>query len=135
MSAPKRPWPPAGAALGPRPRRDHPAPPGENPGQHRRSQPASRRVPHLIYGNTDARAAVADAIAQADEQRTRILDAQDDEREATWRDRALNAEDALKAAHHEIGAQRARIGELLGQVRDLQSEWTEIGRASCRERV
>ena len=54
-----------------------------------------------------------------------ILGAQDDEREATWRERALNAEDALKAAHAEILAQRTRIGELLGQVRDLQSEWTE----------
>ena len=79
----------------------------------------------FIYSNPDARAAVADAISQAGEQRTRILDAQDDEREATWRERALNAEDALKAAHHEITVQRARIGELLGQVRDLQSEWTE----------
>ena len=79
----------------------------------------------FIYGNPDARAAVADAIAAAGEQRTRILDAQDGEREATWRERALNAEDALKAAHREISTQRTRIGELLGQVRDLQSEWTE----------
>lgn len=79
----------------------------------------------FIYGNPDARATVAAAIAAAGEQRTRILDAQGDEREATWRERALNAEDALKAAHHEITAQRTRIGELLGQVRDLQSEWTE----------
>ena len=79
----------------------------------------------FIYGNPAARAAVADAIAAAGEQRTRILDAQDDEREATWRERALNAEDALKAAHREISTQRTRIGELLGQVRDLQSEWTE----------
>lgn len=79
----------------------------------------------FIYSNPDARAAVADAISAAGEQRTRILDARDDEREATWRERALNAEDALKAAHHEITAQRTRIGELLGQVRDLQSEWTE----------
>jgi CubicO group peptidase (beta-lactamase class C family) len=79
----------------------------------------------FIYGNPDARAAVAAAIAQAGEHRTRILGARDDEREATWRERALNAEDALKAAHHEITVQRARIGELLGQVRDLQSEWTE----------
>ena len=88
----------------------------------------SRRVDvsrTFLYGNPDARAAVADAIAPASEQRTRILDAQDDEREATWRERALNAEDALKAAHAEILAQRTRIGELLGQVRDLQSEWTE----------
>jgi chromosome segregation ATPase len=79
----------------------------------------------FIYGNPDARAAVAAAIAQAGEQRSRILDAQDDEREATWRERALNAEDALKAAHAEILAQRTRIGKLLGQVRDLESEWTK----------
>ena len=79
----------------------------------------------FLYGNPDARAAVAAAIAQAGEQRSRILGAQDDEREATWRERALNAEGALKADHAEILAQRTRIGELLGQVRDLQSEWTE----------
>jgi Family of unknown function (DUF6262) len=79
----------------------------------------------FLYSNTGARAAVAGAIAQAGEQRTRILDAEDDEREATWRERALNAEDALKAAHSEILAQRTRIGELLGQVRDLQAEWTQ----------
>jgi Family of unknown function (DUF6262) len=79
----------------------------------------------FLYSNPDARAAVAAAIAQAGEQRTRILGAQDDEREATWRERALNAEDALKAACHEITAQRTRIGELLGQVRDIQAEWTQ----------
>ena len=45
--------------------------------------------------------------------------------EASWRERALNAEDALKAAHAEIIAQRTRIGELLGQIRDLESEWTQ----------
>ena len=78
----------------------------------------------FLYGNPDARAAVAGAISAVGEQRTRILDAQDDEREATWRERALNAEDAIKAAYNEITAQRTRIGELLGQVRDLQSEWT-----------
>lgn len=79
----------------------------------------------FLYGNPDARAAVAAAIAQAGEQRSRILAARDDEHEATWRERALNAEGALKAAHAEVLAQRTRIGELLGQVRDLQSEWTQ----------
>jgi chromosome segregation ATPase len=78
----------------------------------------------FLYSNPDARKAVAAAIVQAGEQRARILDAQDDDREATWRERALNAEDALKAAHAEILAQRTRIGELLGQVRDLEAEWT-----------
>lgn len=54
-----------------------------------------------------------------------MLADQDDEREATWRERALNAEAALKTAHTEILAQRTRIGELLGHIRDLQAEWTE----------
>jgi hypothetical protein len=38
---------------------------------------------------------------------------------------AQNSEDALKATHAEILQQRTRIGELIGQIRDLQAEWTE----------
>jgi small-conductance mechanosensitive channel len=79
----------------------------------------------FIYGNPEARAAVAAALAEAGERRVQLLDEQDAEREATWRERALNAEDALKAAHAEVTTQRARIGELLGQVRDLEAEWTK----------
>ena len=79
----------------------------------------------FLYGNPDARAAVATAITAAGERRVQLLAGQDDEQEATWRERALNAEDGLKAAHAEIIAQRARIGGLLGQVRDLESEWTK----------
>ncbi|MEC4019303.1 DUF6262 family protein [Streptomyces sp. H27-D2] len=79
----------------------------------------------FLYDNVEARAAVAAAMTQAGEQRSRTLAEQDDEREATWRERALNAEEALKAAYIEIGTQRNRIGELLGQIRDLQAEWTE----------
>jgi chromosome segregation ATPase len=79
----------------------------------------------FLYSNPDARAAVTDAIAQAGKHRSRMLADQDDEREATWRERALNAEDALKTAHTEILTQRARIGELLGQVRDLEAGWTQ----------
>ncbi|MCX5009568.1 hypothetical protein OG765_00965 [Streptomyces sp. NBC_00555] len=45
--------------------------------------------------------------------------------EASWRERALNAEDALKAANAEILAQREQIGDFLGQIKDLQTQWTE----------
>lgn len=44
---------------------------------------------------------------------------------ASWRERALNTEDALKAAHAEIRAQRARISQLLGQLRDAEHELTD----------
>ncbi|MBC9727062.1 hypothetical protein [Streptomyces sp. TRM68367] len=38
---------------------------------------------------------------------------------ASWRERALNTEEALKAAHAEIANQRERIAELLGQIAEL----------------
>ncbi|WP_103534747.1 DUF6262 family protein [Streptomyces sp. SM11] len=79
----------------------------------------------FLYDNPEARTAVASAMAEAGECRTRILADQDDKHEATWRERALNAEDALKTAQTEILAQRTHIGELLGQIRDLEAEWTE----------
>jgi septal ring factor EnvC (AmiA/AmiB activator) len=72
----------------------------------------------------DAKIAVAEAIQQAGDQPRRLITDADDSREATWRERALNAEDALKAAYAEILAQRNRIGELLGQIRDQEAEST-----------
>ncbi|MEU7897660.1 hypothetical protein AB0B45_32985 [Nonomuraea sp. NPDC049152] len=45
--------------------------------------------------------------------------------EASWRERALNAEGALSTAHREIDTQRDRIGLLLGQIRDLEADYTE----------
>ncbi|MGW0710205.1 DUF6262 family protein [Streptomyces sp. NPDC002643] len=79
----------------------------------------------FLYDNPDARAAIASAMTEAGERRSGMLVEKDDEREATWRERALNAEDGLKAAHAEIRTQRTSIGELLGQIRDLEAEWTE----------
>ncbi|MDX3641794.1 DUF6262 family protein [Streptomyces sp. MB09-02B] len=79
----------------------------------------------FLYDNPEARTAVAFAMAETGKHHGQLLADQADEREATWRERALNAEDALKAAHAEIVAQRTRIGELIGQVRDLEAEWTE----------
>jgi len=79
----------------------------------------------FLYQNPDARALVAKAAARDVDQRSRGLADQGDQQEAGWRERALNAEEALKAAHSEIGRQRARIGQLMGQVRDLEADWTQ----------
>lgn len=79
----------------------------------------------FLYENPEARSAVAAAIADTDERRGQALADLDNQHEAAWRERALNAEDALKATNAEILNQRTRIGELLGQIRDLESEWTE----------
>jgi chromosome segregation ATPase len=79
----------------------------------------------FLYANAETRAAVATAMTEAGDRRPHALADQTDEREATWRERALNAEDALKTAHTEILTQRTHIGELLGHIRDLQAEWTD----------
>ncbi|MGW2651712.1 DUF6262 family protein [Streptomyces sp. NPDC001393] len=42
-----------------------------------------------------------------------------------WKERALNAEDALAQAQREIRAQRTRIAELLGKIRDLEHDLPE----------
>jgi hypothetical protein len=52
--------------------------------------------------------------------RQQALHAADQAAELPWRERALNAEDALKTAHDEIRTQRTRIAELLGRIRDLE---------------
>jgi len=76
----------------------------------------------FLYDNPDARDLVTAAITRADGQRPNDTAAHDAQAEASWQQRALNAEQALKAAHTEIRTQRARIGELLGQLRDTQHE-------------
>ncbi|MFE9287925.1 DUF6262 family protein [Streptomyces olivaceus] len=79
----------------------------------------------FLYDNLEARATVATAMADDGDRRVRTLTEQDNERETSWRERALNAEEGLKAAQAEILAQRTRIGELLGEISDLEAEWIE----------
>ena len=79
----------------------------------------------FLYSNPEARALLADATAGTRARTAQDLAVRDAWQEAAWRERALNAEDALKTAHAEIVQQRERIGELLGQVRDLEAEWTQ----------
>lgn len=45
--------------------------------------------------------------------------------QTTWRERALNAESALKSANTEIRDHREHIDELLDQIRALEAESTE----------
>ena len=79
----------------------------------------------FLYSNPEARALLADATAGTRARTAQDLADRDARQEAAWRERALNAEDALKTAHAEIARQGERIGELLGQVRDLEADWTQ----------
>lgn len=82
----------------------------------------------FLYDNPAARQTIATAAAKAAGRRAEGHEAERQALEASWRERALNSEDALKAAHAEILRQREQIAELLGQIRDLDTGWTEDDR-------
>jgi predicted RNase H-like nuclease (RuvC/YqgF family) len=79
----------------------------------------------FLYQNTDAKALMDTAQDAQGDHRRQTREHQDDQAQASWRERALNAEQALKAAYGEITTGRERVAILLGQIRDLQSEYTE----------
>jgi chromosome segregation ATPase len=81
----------------------------------------------FLYQNPAARTLVADATAAAGDQRLLDRAEQAAHIEAPWRERALNAEDALKQAHQEITLQRTTIAGLLGKVHDLEADLPEDG--------
>jgi len=76
----------------------------------------------FLYDNPAARDLISAAITRADTRQQHDQADRDAQAEASWQQRALNAEQALKTAHAEIRAQRARISELLGELRDTQNE-------------
>jgi polyhydroxyalkanoate synthesis regulator phasin len=79
----------------------------------------------FLYENTEARALIREAISKSAGQRAQAQADADDQIDRSWRERALNAEAALTTAHAEIRAQRDRIAALMGQIRDLEHEWTQ----------
>jgi predicted transcriptional regulator len=80
----------------------------------------------FLYTNQDAKQLLAEAITRSNTQQRQHTAADPNAlQEATWRERALNAEDALKAANNEIRSQRTKMGELIGQIRDIEAEWTQ----------
>jgi chromosome segregation ATPase len=82
----------------------------------------------FLYQNADARALVTAAAAgHAREADARAGAPTPTTGTGPWRERALNAESELKRAHREIIAQRGRIGELLGRIRDLEHDLPEDG--------
>jgi mRNA degradation ribonuclease J1/J2 len=86
---------------------------------------AAERSRTFLYEHADARTLVTEAMSEAAGRRVQDRRTEQAEVEASWRERALNTEDALKAAHTEILAQRQQIADLLGQIRNLQTQWTQ----------
>ncbi|MET7320580.1 DUF6262 family protein [Streptomyces sp. NPDC005549] len=96
----------------------------------------------FLYENPEARALARNAVAATHTRRAQRSTDEHDRIEATWRERALNAEECLTQAHNEIRSQRNRIGELMGQLRDTETagsgeptQATAAQNASLKRRV
>lgn len=74
----------------------------------------------FLYENPEARSLVREAAATGTRRRERANQDTHDRLEATWRERALNAEEELTRTQKEILTQRQRIGELMGQLWDFE---------------
>lgn len=79
----------------------------------------------FLYQNADARRLIQKeaANAQQDSDNSRLQEfatTQD-----SWKARALNAEGILASAYAEIARQRASLAELLGKIRDLETDLPE----------
>jgi hypothetical protein len=79
----------------------------------------------FLYQNTQAKALMVAAISQAGGREQKVQASRDAELEAFWRERALNAEDALRAAHAEIRTQRDHIAVLTGRSQGMESGYSE----------
>ena len=55
------------------------------------------------------------------------------QQEASWRERALNAEEHARSLKHALARQRQLVADLLGQLRDPDGTWLEHDRNRLRE--
>ncbi|MER5996440.1 DUF6262 family protein [Streptomyces viridosporus] len=74
----------------------------------------------FLYENTDARSLIQAAVSDSKSRHDQTTQDEHERIEATWRERALNAEGELTRAQNEILTQRQRVGELMGQLRDFE---------------
>jgi chromosome segregation ATPase len=79
----------------------------------------------FLYQNTAARALLSAAAQHAPAPQAEDQEGRAVQTASAWKERALNAEDALKAAGAEIRTQRTSIGQLLGKIRDLELDLPE----------
>lgn len=74
----------------------------------------------FLYENPQARGLVQNAVADSRSRHDRTTQDAHERIEATWRERALNAEEELTRTQKEVLAQRQHIGELMGHLRDVE---------------
>ena len=86
----------------------------------------------FTYENEAAHAIVTEAQARSQAKadgRTEAITAQ---QEASWRERALNAEDQIRALRRDLYTERRLVADLIGQLREPDGTWIEHDRDRLR---
>ena len=87
----------------------------------------------FTYQNEDANTLITDAQTRTLARPIGSFHAITAQQEASWRERALNAEDRARQLNHELAQQRQLVADLLGQLRDPDGTWLEDDRTRLRE--
>jgi len=87
----------------------------------------------FAYENEEARALIVAAQLRSRARANGRIDALTAQQEASWRERALNAEDHLRDLRREVTTQRRLISELTGQLREPDGTWIARDRERLRE--
>lgn len=87
----------------------------------------------FTYQNDDANSLIVAAQSRSQPSATDHHHALSAQQEASWRERALNAEDRARDLARELAHERQLIADLLGQLRDPDGTWLEDDRSRLRE--
>lgn len=87
----------------------------------------------FTYENPQANDRIAAAQAKTRARAAAADGAQTAQQEASWRERALNAEEQLRTLREELSTQRRMVADLLGQLRDPDGTWIAEERTRLRE--
>lgn len=87
----------------------------------------------FTYQNEAADTLITSAQSRSRAQQSSRAQAVTAQQEASWRERALNAEDQIRSLGHELGKHRQLVADLLGQLRDPDGTWLAHDRNRLRD--
>ncbi|MDP9074491.1 MAG: DUF6262 family protein [Actinomycetota bacterium] len=87
----------------------------------------------FTYENEQARTVIATAQSRTQANGDGRMETVTAQQEASWRERALNAEDQARTLRQEVTRQRRLVGDLLGQLREPDGTWIENDRDRLRK--
>jgi hypothetical protein len=87
----------------------------------------------FTYENDAANQMIAAAQARSQARAEDRIETTTVQQEASWRERALNAEDEIRNLRRELSTQRQLLGDLLGQLREPDGTWIENDRNRLRQ--